>query len=648
MSRPLHRLLLAGTSALGITALTLGLTTPAVAAPTPSQNDPESITAALDELKNTPFFGMLPGAAVDQLTRTPAPQARGARAATAANSVTPTVEEVDRTENSATFRFTLPAGEVTRDGAVLQAYWDGGGFRYSELGYLTNPVGYDGVDRFWDYDGQVIGAQIANLLRENFSITGATAVTGGANDYLVIPAGHNSFEITVTSARTAAELGVEFAQLTGDEDSAKANAAYVHETRLALPQTDVWAYGERFDLIADPVTTAQVPNGADELRATVTPSQSSPTLSIVRHDEQQFSGDRVLRITNATAFGGGSLDLGTDGALDVLLEWTPPPLRPVDMTTVVTGASAVGNDFYKPNPGVREVVVTTTHDGPRSVEEAESAFITWATETCGAEMTDPIPGVSVPEDSAPITWQSYLQLIHDTDGEAYDTQPPIYTGPEYVDAALTAVADRAAAFRYMAARLSENENSMFAGVIDWDAACGTSEGPGDGGPGDGDDEEPGDAGKPATVTLQVPDAAEAGKLITLSATVLDDDGDPVVGQQVTFTIEEGAPAVGTLRAAARTLDRAGDGQKTLTGTTDANGVATVTYTPGTSGTLRVTATTGGANPVSTGTPVSIPVTAAPGDGGGNTDDDDDDTGGGNQSGSGALGALLGSLGSTGS
>lgn len=636
MSRPLSRLLVAGTSALSITALTLGLAAPAGAAPVNTPSRPEGVSAALDELRESPIVDLVPAATADQLTRIAAQRAPASRMAAATASSNVTAEELARTETSATFRFTLPEGEVTREGAVLQAYSIVGGLRSSDLNFLTNPVGQDGVDHYASYAEQTaIGLAMVDLLRENFSITGATVVTGGVNDHLVIPAGRNSFEITVTSARTESELLSAIEAITGDSSWNHTAPAWIIQSRLAFPEPELWTYGERVDVMPTLPTLAQFPNGANELTALIDSSPDDVTLSVKRQDENPFSGDRALRLDNSNLFGGGLTGTGGDAFFELLMEWTPPPLRLSNPTTVVTGATPVGDNFYRPNVGVSEVTATTTYDGPRTLEEAQAGFTTWVTETCDADMSDPIPGFSQGEEDEPMTWQEYLDTLGYSDSEPFETSPPLYTGPEYIGSALVSIADHNAAFRLLFKESAGDENGMFANLFDWEAACGVSEGPGDG-------DDPGDTQTPASISVDVPSAGVAGQPITLSATVSDAAGKPVAGQDVTFTIDEKEAESGTLRAAALALDPAADNPTTLTAKTDSQGVATVQYTPSTSGTLHITASTGGTNPVATDAISLVTITPRPGDG-----DDDGDTGGGggNQSGSGSLGSLFGSLGS---
>lgn len=655
MSRPLNRLLLASTSALGITALTLGLVAPAGAAPadtvpTTPLDDRQALAETIEELRASPLLAMIPGRTAEQLVPGlgAGPQSRGARmAATTASSFTPVFEEVGRTSTSATFRFTLPQGELTRDNAVLQAFTEVWGYRASVLSWLTDPAVDMGADHTQTYADQLIGLRVADLVRENFSVSGATPTTAGMQDHFTVPAGQNSFDITFTSSRTKGELASAISEIVpfeaDENDQLNWIVEYLFQTRMSLPETSNevhWTYGDRL-LVMKSVSSSSYPNGANELSIAASGNRFESTASVTRVDGQRFSGDRVISVYDGQTHLEGVPLFGDLAKL--LSRAYPPPLQPGDLTPQVEGASPVRDGFYLPNPGVETITVRVSGTGPKTETEARSRFETWVTDTCQAEMTDLI--TNIPEGTDPVTWQEMLDEMVEaiySDESATDNATAIYTGPTYIDEVLAERENQFAAVLEMLGGLSAEDmqaaiDVVIAALPDWDAMCGATDGPGDGeGPGDGDD-GPGDVQTPTSISVDVPSTGVAGEPISLSATVLDDAGSPVEGQQVTFTIDEQQAVPGTLRAATLNLDPAADGPTTLTATTDINGVATVTYTPSASGTLHVSASTGGTNPVSTEDISLVTVTPAPG--GGDEDDDGDTAGGGNQSGSGSLGSL---------
>lgn len=656
MSRPSRRLAAAATSALGVTALTLGLSAPAGAAPITALDDPEAISAAADELLDSPITDLLPGA--------PGLAPEGAAASRlagtlAADEGTPTsnvdVEEITRNETSATFRFTLPPGETTREDAVLQAYSFALDYRVSALTWWTDPAAGMGARHDDAYADQLVALQLADLVRSNFSVSGGVATSSAMQDHFTVPPGSNSFEFTVSSLRTESELAEAIRAIISaagdDPDQAEWMAGFLLESRLALPSSGselIWRYGERVPVLNPAAGAFGYPNGLNELTVERAGTIYDSTTTITRSDGEGFSGDRLLGILRQQEILG---DVPVIGEIaDLMSGFHAPPLRPGEITTQVSGATHVRDGYYRPAAGVEQVAVRFTGTGPKTEAEARSRFTTWVTETCDAELTDTIAGYPVPEGEGPITWQEYLDAavgVYDQADEGSTNDLVVYTGEAYIDAVRQEMEERMAALIEMLPVLIgvspedlEDSADIWAAILpDWDEACGTST------------DDPGDGSEaPANITVTAPEGGVAGEPLTLSATVLDKNGEPVVGQQVTFSITEdpaeAAPAAGTLRAAALTLTAAADGPTVLIATTDADGVATVQYTPTRSGTLRVTASTGGDDPITSGE-APIPVAPeepgggepGPGDGGG-----DDGPGDGN-GGAGSLGSLFGSLGS---
>lgn len=664
MSRPSRRLAAAATSALGITALTLGLSAPAGAAPITALDDPEAISAAADELLDSPITDLLPdapglapeGAAASRLAGT-----------LAADEGTPTssvdVEEIDRTETSATFRFTLPPGETTREDAVLQAYSFGLGYRISALTWWTDPAAGMGARHDEAYADQLVALQLADLVRSNFSVSGGVATSSAMQDHFTVPPGSNSFDITVTSLRTETELAEAIRAIIsttgGDPDETEWMAGFLLESRLALPSSGgelIWHYGERTPVLNPAAGAFGYPNGLNELTVERTGTIYDSTTTITRSDGEGFSGDRLLGIQRQQEILG---DVPVIGEIaDLMSGFYAPPLRPGEITTQVSGATHVRDGYYRPTLGVEQVEVRFTGTGPKTEAEARSRFTTWVTETCDAELTDTIAGLPDLEGEGPITWQEYLDAavgVYDQADEGSSNDLVVYTDEAFIDTIRQEMAEQMAALIEMlpvmigvSPDLEDSADIWEAMLPDWDEACGTST------------DDPGeDSEAPANITVTAPEGGVAGEPLTLSATVLDKNGVPVVGQQVTFSITEdaaeSAPVAGTLRAAALTLTAAADGPTVLTATTGADGVATVQYTPTRSGTLRVTASTGGDTPI-TSEEAPIPVAPeetgggapGPGDGGGGPGPGDgggDDGPGDGNGGSGSLGSLFGSLGS---
>ena len=640
MFRPLRKFSVAATSALSITALSLGLAVPAGAAPNTQLDDPTAVAEAAARLSGPQLSDLVPGLVDDVLAQQPE-RRLSARAAAETSTLTPTAEETARTDTSATFRFTLPKGEVTRDGAALQAFSEVAGYRVSQLIWLTDPAVDLGADHSAAYSDQLTSLRIADLVRENFTISGATATSGLREDHFTVPSGQNAFEITVTSARTQEELSGALQAIVGAQsEEAEWMASYLFGTRLALPSAGDhlrWAYGEPLPLMRTHASP-KYPNGANELSLDRTGNSYNSTTTVSRVDGASFSGDRVLQFqTGLDVLAGIPF---YSALVEVLLNAAAPPLRVGPLTTEVVGATAVRDGFYLPIPGTDTVSARTVGTGPTTEVEARARFTAWVTETCEAEMTETIPGLTPPEGQDPPTWQEYL----DSAVEVYDTEEGstgdsvLYTGSEYVDTVLAQQEEYFAAIFAMFPELDgfspedldEFVDGLRANLPDWDAACGTSDHGGD----------PGDGQQPATVTLDVPDAGVAGEPITLSATVTDSAGNPVPGEEVTFTVTE--DGTGTLRMAAA-LEPFTAAGITLTATTDDNGVASVEYTPTGSGTLRVTASAGGADPVTSDSDSTITITPAPG--GGDDDGPGDDDGDDAPAGSGSLGSLTGSLGS---
>lgn len=645
MSRPLRRLSVAATSALSITALTFGLATPAGAAPAGIQPDQDAIAATTEQLVGLDALDMASDASKDELIRTAERQASAPPVAS--RSVSPVAEEVSRTGTSVTFRFTLPAGETTSEDAVLQAFTEAFGYRVSQLTWLTDPAAGFGAQHDQSYSDQLQALQLADLIRANFTVTGATPVSRGMRDHFSVPAGQNSFEITIASVRTQEQLRESLRAITGvqpedDWDEMDWQARMLLETRMALPQDGTWAYGDRLAVLKNLGGGLSYPDGALELRTTTVGSGFNSTSTVVRADGAAFSGDRVLGLgPEHLAF--ESIPMMGE-MYDALISFmAPPPLRPGTLTTEVTGATHVRDGFYRPNQGVTVVTARTSGTGPTSLPEARERYTEWVTGTCDAEMTDPIPGYPATEGGEPVTWQAYLDQIDDElYGPVDDSEPalPVYTGAEYIDTLFDEKNQQVEALFDVYPGLSiEDIIAQLAELgYDWDAACGTSD---DGG-------EPGQGQTPASVSLDVPSSGVAGSPLTLSARVTDSAGDPVSGQQVTFTISETSAGTLRLAAAGARASTTADGPTVLTATTGADGVATVEYTPTGSGTLRVSASTGGADPATSDSDSTITVTPAPGGGGdddgpGDADGDDDAPAGSGSLGS--LGSLFGSLGS---
>ena len=270
----------------------------------------------------------------------------------------------------------------------------------------------------------------------------------------------------------------------------------------------------------------------------------------------------------------------------------------------------------------------------------------------------------------PVTWQQYLdnavngsELVEDVSEGGY----VIYPDAEYSDVIASHLADSInmvfAGFGGSLDDIEEALPALIASLPDWDTLCGVEWNPSDDETGNGDDQPGGGEQTPDRINIDVPEGAEVGKPVTLSATVLDADGNPVEGQEVTFTICEGdgsGERSGTLLAAVRHYDTVKSGQTVLTATTDANGIAKVQYTPKKSGNLQVSASTGGSNPISS-TDETVPIVEETGNGNdGDGDGDGDNSGGNNNAGGntgsgsgsgsgdglfGSLGSLFGSLGS---
>lgn len=644
MSRPLRRLSVAATSALSITALSIGLAAPAGAVPATQLDDPAAVAEAAADLSGRRISDLVPGLVDDVIAQQP-DQRLSARATDADTAtLTPAVEEADRTDKSVTFRFTLPNGELTRDGAVLQAFTMAFGYRISVLNWLTDPAIDLGPDHSDAYTDQLISLRIADLVRENFTVSGATATTSAMEDHFAVPAGRSSFDITVTSARSQDELSGALQAITGaPSDEGDMMARILFDSRMTLPTVGgelQWAYGEPLPLMRAHAAP-KYPNGANELSLEQTGNMYDTTTVATRSDGVAFSGDRVLRFQTG-------LDMLTDipfyGELaEILQSAAAPPLRVGPLTTEVAGATHLRDGFYLPDAGTDTVVARTVGTGPATETEARSRFTTWVTETCEADMTEAIPGITPPEGQAAFTWQEYLDSAveaYDTEDGSYD-EPVIYTGSEYIDTVLVEQQEMFTAVIAMFPELDglSPENleaaidTLRASLPDWEAACGTSD---DGG-------DPGEGQTPTSVSLNVPSEGVAGTPLTLSARVTDSAGDPVSGQQVTFTVSESTGGTLRMAAAGARVAATADGPTVLTATTGTDGVATVEYTPTGSGTLRVSASTGGAAPVTSDSDSTITVTPAPG--GGDDDGPGDDDGDDAPAGSGSLGSLFGSLGS---
>lgn len=649
MTRSARSLSLAATSLLGIATLGIGLATPAMAAPSTTPSDESSIAAVSELLAETDLLDPTTGPTDEELERVAKRQASTAQFSTAAvRSVTPTAEEVSRTATSVTFRFTLPEGELTRDDAVLQAFSEVAGFRVSQLSYLTDPsVGY-GASAADGYDEQLAQIQLATLLRENFSVVGATPTSRVTRDHFTVPAGRNAFQISINSARTETQFRDELRAITGVQpteegfDPAEFATQLIFGTRMALPdESATWTYGDRISVYRSIYPGQKFPNGSGELTATRTArAQFDATTTVRRADGQPFSGIRVLALDPYAIYTAALPDYGGTNIVELVQLLYPSPLRVGAPTTVVTGASLVRDGFYLPDSGADTVTARTFYSGFSSIDEARDRYADWVTDTCEASLDDPIPGFTGGEGGAPVTWQAYFDDMFDDDDaedapgdEEQSTESPVYTGTQYIDAVYDDARDRADQVQDLFPGVDITSEESLAALTEmgafWDEACGTAD---DGG-------DPGEGQFPAELTLDVPSTGVAGSPLTLAATVTDNQGNPVPGQQVTFTISE--DGAGTLKMAATgaRLAPAAKAVTTLTATSDSNGVSRVVYTPSTSGTLRVSASTGGAEPVTSETDSSITVTPAPGDGdGGDTDADEDAS-----SGSGSLGSIFGSL-----
>lgn len=636
--------MVAGTSALSITALTLGLSAPAGAFPTTAPGSPQGVPTAVDELRESPIFDMIPGVTADRFPPVAAPQASAARMAAAITSSTPAVEEVARTETSATFRFTLPGGEVTRDDAVLQAYVPFQGYRLSVLSWLTDPAAGFGADHSLPFDDQLVALQVADLIRENFTITGATPTSRGLLDHFTVPAGQNSFEITISSARDREQLRDALRAITGIQpeddglDPLDWQAEFLLETRLSLPETaaeSTWSYGERLFVMKSTGAATGYPNGANELSVIRTGTAFDSTLTISRADGTPFTGDRVLALGPEHLATGGLPMMGE--IFEAFMTLYPPPLRPGTLTTEVTGATHVREGYYQPDPSTATVTARTTGTGPTTLAEARTRYTEWVTETCGADLADPIPGFPEGENGEVITWQKYIdEMGEEFFGPVGEAEPAslVYTATDYIDAVRDEREGQLEALfaLYPGMDIEEIIAALGALSADWDAACGTTDG------GDPDDGQ-----APAELTLDVPASGVAGSPLTLSATVTDNEGNPLVDREVTFTISEDDAGTLQMAVAGARFAPAANGATTLTAMTDADGVARVEYTPTSSGTLRISASTGGAEPVTSESDSTITVSPAPGGGDGDGDggDDEDDA----ASGGGSLGSLFGSSGS---
>lgn len=643
MTLRLRRLSVAATSALSATALTVGLAAPASADPVNDLLDPKAVSTAAENLIAPELLDVIPGVSGDDAARAAAQQGSTPQTGLASAAIspsTPVVEEVSRTQTSMSLRFTLPAGEVTRDDAVLQAYVPFQNVRLSVLSWLTDPAADLGADHDLPYDDQFVGLRIADLVRENFTVTGATPTSQGLQDHFTVPAGQNSFEITISSARDREQLREALRAITGVQpqddglDPMDWQAEFILESRLSIPETSgetTWHYGERLFVMKSMGAAAEYPNGANELSVTRTGTEFDSTLTVSRTDETPFTGDRVLSLGHEHLAFGGIPMMGE--IFEAFMSFYPPPLRPGTLTTEVTGATHVRDGYYLPDPSTATITARTTGTGPTTLPEARSRYTEWVTETCGADLADPIPGFPEGENGEVITWQMYLdemgEELFEPDGEA-EPVSLVYTGTDYIDAVRDEREGQVEALfaLYPGMEIEEIIAALGALSADWDAACGTT---------DGGDPDEGQA--PAELTLDVPSTGVAGSPLTLSATVTDDDGSPVPGQQVTFTISEDDAGTLQMAVAGARLAPTAEGATMLTATTDAEGIARVEYTPTTSGTLRVSASTAGARPVTSASDSSITITPAPGGGDGDGGDDDDDT----SSGGGSLGSLFGSL-----
>ena len=646
MNQASHRLARATVSTVSAVALGVGLAVPVAAAPGPAipgtdttglsrvLSDPANLTEELKERR-------LPTGAVLQ--------------AEASSAVEITATEIARTETSATYRFTLPEGQVTREGAVVQGYGDAMGMRLSALTFVTNPAAGFGADHSAPYEQQLLDIQIAELISETFSINGATVHSAPMRPGLVVPAGQTSVDITVASSRTLAELVDAVVDITGEPMDEHQLLAWeqIFEGRLEMiPETSseegiTWRYGDPVWAI-DRVGSAMqsFPNGGNELDMRVSGTALEITNVITRVDGAPFSGNRVVatqdRLLAESLFGGKSLH-------ELLSIVYPEPLRFSNPSTTVSGATPVRNGFYRPDVGAETVTVTTTHTGPGSAAEARTAFETWATETCEVSMEDPIPGYRVDEASEPMTWTQYIDEVADTFGQQpEDEEPPeqaIYTGEEYIDAALNAQSsmfDMAPLLLLLFGMSPDDLDvdsfdfdmvTLFEQLkpVDWDEACGTTAG----------DPDPGDQQPPANLSITAPDSGTVGVPMELSATVTDANDNPVPGVEVTFSVtESGTPTLAAATGAVRLF--AGSGSTILTATTDSNGVARVQFTPSKTGSLSVKATTGGDVPIESDLDVPLSVTDSDSD-----SDSDDASSGSIGSGSlGSLGSLFGSLASS--
>ena len=164
----------------------------------------------------------------------------------------------------------------------------------------------------------------------------------------------------------------------------------------------------------------------------------------------------------------------------------------------------------------------------------------------------------------PVTWQQYLdnavngsELVEDVSEGGY----VIYPDAEYSDVIASHLADSInmvfAGFGGSLDDIEEALPALIASLPDWDTLCGVEWNPSDDETGNGDDQPGGGEQTPDRINIDVPEGAEVGKPVTLSATVLDADGNPVEGQEVTFTICEGdgsGERSGTLLAAVRHYD----------------------------------------------------------------------------------------------
>lgn len=417
-------------------------------------------------------------------------------AATDAGVVSVEVEELRRTDTSVTLEVTLPPGVTTTRDGVLQAYTETGGRRISRLSPLTDPAAGFGADHTNDYDTQYLELELPRILRDTFSVDGATPISWAGRDHLEVHEGQNSVEITFRSSLDAEQLAMELRWISvGESDEErKLLADHLLESRLALPLDATWTYGDRLPVERSPRSLADYVNVAHELTESRTGTRLDSTLQLTHPDGTELNADRILTLEAGDFRDLSVRELGGRTLREVFGQSFPPPLQHGKVRTEVTGARHERDGFYMPEPGATTVTARTTGSGPKTEAQARTLFTEWATDTCGAGMNTAIPGYPAAAGGPVMTWERYIDAVAPDFGRPDpDAAALIYTDIGALEVIRAETEENLAEFLDRLPRIDEAEVVAALGstLVDWDAACADAVA---GGPGDPGQEPPAAAG----------------------------------------------------------------------------------------------------------------------------------------------------------